>query len=452
MSDHANVAERLRAANPVPGTPVLEPPAELLGRISSAPRADAARLPAARFRRPLLAACAALLIAAGLAIAANFSVRYFVESGSKSLPDPVRRELVRAAAHLHPTDDLALTDTVTAYVFTSSSGRGAVYMAPYAHQTGFCAALAVIGEPVRAGCSIGGAVATVAGDVWQPWGISLTSPTPEMHALLGRLGPVAAGDTVKIAFEDGSTDNLPMHGRWFAYAVAGERTQAGHRPLHLSVLQGDREIRRIPLEPVSFNTLAAARALVPAGDGSRGQRAVRRALLANLESPLADGGLLASHADIARTKRVAMLAFADDLRVSVYATPVRPFGGWRAGGAILIALDNRSEQPVYTGMGASSPPAAAFWGAAGGSLVVPGSPQAQFRLLYGDVPRGSTRVGVRTADGREHPAAVYAGGRAWVWVGRDWQAPRPVALVGRDASGAAVTTRRLVPAAHDTVR
>jgi hypothetical protein len=450
MSDNANVVARVRAANPVPGTPALEPPAELLRRIASGPRSEPARRRTARVQRPLLAALVTLLVAAGLAIAANFSVRYFVDSGSASLPDPVRKELVRAAAHIHPTDSLTLADTVTAYAFTSGSGRGTVYMAPYAHKPGFCAALAVIGKPVKAGCALGGTLATVTGNGLQPWDFSLT---PEMHALLGRLGPAAAGDTVQIAFEDGTTDDLPMRGRWFAYAVAGERTRAGHRPRQLSVLRGDREIRRIPLEPVNFNTLAAARALVPAADGSRGQRAVRRLLLGNLESAGADGGLLASHTDIGQTRRLATLAFAHGLRLSVYATPVRPFSGWRAGGALLIALDNRSERPVYTGLGASSSPAAAFWGATGGSLVVPGSPQARFRLLYGDVPRGSASVGIRTADGREHPAAVYAGGRSWVWVGRGWQAPqRPVALVGRDASGAVVTTRRLVPAAHDTVR
>jgi hypothetical protein len=50
---------------------------------------------------------------------------------------------------------------------------------------------------------------------------------------------------------------------------------------------------------------------------------------------------------------------------------------------------------------------------------------------------------VRTADGREHAATIFAGGGRWIWLGRDGPAQRPVLLIGRDADGATVVTRQL---------
>jgi hypothetical protein len=213
MSDR--VTARLLAANPVPGSPSSDPPAALLARITAQPRERAPRRRArALVRRPVLAVAVVMLLLCGIALAANISVSYFGDAGTKPLPQAVRQALLSAAAHRSPTDRLALANTVTAYAYTGSSGKRTVYMTPFVQLHGFCAALRVAGKPVQASCvSDSGALATVVGDYGQPWDLRLA---PDMHAILGRLAPAAVGDRVVITFEDGTTDAAPMHGRWFA--------------------------------------------------------------------------------------------------------------------------------------------------------------------------------------------------------------------------------------------
>jgi hypothetical protein len=441
MTDLTSVEGRLRALNPVRALPGAVPPADALARIVATPRPEAARRRSSvRIRRPLLALCIALLLACGIALAADFTVRYFDDAGTKALPPSVSRALEFAATHRSPTDRLLLDDTVTAYAFTSPKQKGTVYMTPYAKLPGFCAALEVTGKPVQAGCvSTAGAIADVAGGFGQPWDVRLA---PDMHALLGRLAPTAAGDEVRIAFEDGTTDDVPMRGRWFAYAVAGERTRAGHRPVQLSILHDDRVIRRRALAPTAFNTLAAARALVPASDGSRGQDAVRRFLLDGLTSLMPDGGAMASHTDIAGTKLVAALGFGDGRRVSIYAAPVGRMHGWRNDGSILVGLDDGGRR-ILSFSGVEFARDESFGPSFSSLGVLPGHPGSEYDLLVGRVPSGTSSVQVRTADGREHRATFFLGGRQWIWLGHHTATRRPVVLVGRDASGAVVTTRRL---------
>lgn len=236
---------------------------------------------------------------------------------------------------------------------------------------------------------------------------------------------------------------MPTHGRWFAYAVAGEHARTGHRPVELTILRDGRVIRRRALEPATFNTLATARTLVPASDGSRGQTAVRRFLLGNLSAQFADGGNLAAHTEIGATERVASLRFADGVRVDLYAAPVRRMGGWPRGGTILLGLSDASVRPIVSFVGTASAPSATFRGASQCRCAIPGHQQDTFTLLREAVPRGVASVAVRTSDGRERPASVYQGGSEWIWVGRDTPSAQPVELVGRDAAGAVVTTRRL---------
>ena len=231
--------------------------ADLLALADTPGRPRPSRRAGRPLRRPVLVACFVLLIACGIALAANISVRYF-ESGSQVPPDRIRVALEFAASNLHPTDSLALGDTVQAYVITSANGRQTVYMAPYAHRQGFCAALQVTNKPVGAGCTLAGgthAIAALSANGYQPWDLALT---PNLHALLGRLAPTAAGDRVEIIFDDHTRQALPMRSRWFAYAVAGRRTQAGHRPQTLRIYNHTKLVRSISLQPESFNTLAAA--------------------------------------------------------------------------------------------------------------------------------------------------------------------------------------------------
>ncbi len=381
------------------------------------------------------------MLVGGIAVAADISVRYFDEAGSKPLPESVRRALEGAVTRYGTHDSLLLGETINAYVFTTSTGSGRVYMAPYRRTSGFCAALAVVGKPVQASCSNDGAgsVATLAGNGIQPWNLSLT---PAMHALLGRFTPAGTGDKVEIGFEDGTSDAVPMHGRWFAYAVAGKRVEAGHRPVSLNMLHGDRIVRRVALDPISFNTLAAARALVPAGNGSRAQEAIRRVLLDQLPSGVGDGGALASQTDLAKTSFVTSLAFSESLRLSLYAAPIGHVHGWPGNGSILAGIDNHSARPVVSRVGANARATAAF-DVGSCSCVLPGHPRATFVLLYGSVPSGVSTITVRSFDGRESRAAILASGREWVWLGHDAKSTRPIALTGRDEAGTTITTHHL---------
>ena len=83
--------------------------------------------------------------------------------------------------------------------------------------------------------------------------------------------------------------------------------------------------------PESFNTLAEARALVPASDGSAAQNAIRRVLLDAIESRIGDGGLQASHTQPRRdaVRRVARVPEA--LKVSCYSRPDHPASPRRPG-------------------------------------------------------------------------------------------------------------------------
>jgi hypothetical protein len=425
MSTRIDIGERLRRANPVPVGPQAEPSAGMV----------------ARTRKPVLVALIAALFAAGIAVATTISVRYFADSAAKPAPAPVRRALLAAAAHLAPVGKLDLGETISAYTFSSSDGNGQVYMTPYSDQPGFCAALVLTGKPVHAACSGGVRTAATTLSVnggLQQWSLALT---PTMHALLGRLAPSAVGDRVEITFEDGTTEKVPTHGPWFAYAVVGQRTQRGDRPTRIRVLDGSRLTTQFALNPVSFNTLAEARALVPAADGSRGQQAVRRWLLQLLVSPMfGDGGLLASHVDLAATTHVATLRKESGARVDVYGAPVRRILGWRRGGFLLLGLVARSGQLPFFQITASPRAGSTFGRPAGCRCMRNG-----YVLLNGQVPRGVRRVSIRTRDGHDLRARLFAYGREWAWVGREAGSAAPVELVGRDASGAVVTTRKLLP-------
>jgi hypothetical protein len=393
-------------------------------------------------RRPVLAACVVLLVACGIALAANISVRYF-ESGSQLPPKQIRVALEFAAVHLHPSDSLALGDTVQAYIVTSANGRQTVYMAPYAHRQGFCAALHVAGKPVRAGCTLAGgthAIAALSAAGYQPWDIALT---PDLHALLGRLAPRAAGDRVEMTFEDHTRQALPMHGRWFAYAIAGRHTQAGHRPQTLRIYDHARLVRSIPLQPESFNTLAAARALVPPSDGTRGQDAIRSYLLRNLTNRFADGGMLASHTSIASTRLVAKLTFPDRLSVAIYAAPVEPATPGRPGGSIIIGLASNSARPILVINAINPRRGRSFEGPGGCRCAIPGHLTDTYNVLTGNVPNNVTRVSIRTTRGKETAATLFNAGQQWIWIGRSIPTQHPTRLVGRNARGAVIVTRAL---------
>jgi hypothetical protein len=391
-------------------------------------------------RRPLLAAFLGLLALCGLALAANITVRYFDAAGAKRLPPSVRKALQFGADHRRPTDRLAFANTVTAYAFSSGTGGGTVYMTPYAALPGFCAALAVPGKAVQADCTeTSGGIANIAGDFAQPWDIRLA---PDMHALLGRLAPAAAGDNVRIAFEDGTTDDVPMHGRWFAYAVAGKRTQPGHRPTQLTVLRDGQVVRKRPLVPAYFNTLAAAEALVPKSDGSPGQDAIRRFLLNGLHGRFADGGAVASRTDLAHTERIASHRAGSGRTLTIYAAPVRAGGASQPGGLLILGIVNDSTRPLLFFSGVN-PRAGSTFEPMGSCTCVPGGPSSAFSFTYGAVPRQATRVSVRSADGREVAAHLFNGGRNWVFLGGATPTARPTALVARDAAGKLIAQKRL---------
>jgi hypothetical protein len=411
------------------------------------------RLRGALLRRLPLAASLVLLIACGSALAAGISVRYFVGPESKPIPSDVRRALVLTGHHTIPTHRLRMKDVVTAYVFTTGGGSGRVYLAPYDVNPGFCVALRIPAKPVQTGClpavplPFGGGVPQVATSLTdhQLWKSAFT---PDVHPLLGRLAPSASGDRVEVLFEDGTREKAAKHGRWFAYAVFGKRTQAGHRPRAWRVL--DRHgvvVWHEQLNPVRFNTLAGARALVPADDGSLGERAARTYLLAGLATRTGDGGDFASHADLAHTKLIESLAFPHGVRFSLFATPFRPLEGFPRGGTLLVGASDNASQPALGTVGADDARPRKF--ASGRSpygceCALPGHPAIAIVELYDTVPRGVSRVGVRTADGHVYAAQLFNRGRQWVWIGHGAPAPKPVELVGRDVRGHVVMVSKIV--------
>ena len=182
----------------------------------------------------------ALLLAGGIALAANISVRYFGDAGSRDAPWlSAQGTRVRGEPHIASAISpyrLALPDTVAAYSYSSESGGGTVYMAPYC-TTPASARLLPCPDARRGRLHawLRAAIATTTMSGFQPWNFAFT---PDIHALLGRLSPSAAGSSVEVTFEDGTNERIATHGRLFAYAVAGERTRAGHRPIRVSVIHG----------------------------------------------------------------------------------------------------------------------------------------------------------------------------------------------------------------------
>jgi hypothetical protein len=442
MSDRP-IAARLRAADPVATGATTRPPAAAFDRIVATPRAaNAPRVRRTRVRRPLVAALAAVLVLGGIAAATTISVRYFTAAGDAPIPAPVRAALTRAASHQGPVRTLLLDETVTAYSFASGSERGRVYMAPYAGRDGFCAAFAVVGHPVQAGCSSGSATherAILASSGVQPFDVALT---PDMHAMLGRLGATHVSDEVRLAFEDGTSVQLPRNGRWFAYAISGVHTTAGHRPVQLRFLHDGRVVRREQLEPDSYNTLAAARALVPLGDGSFAQTAIRRTLLGQIESNMGDGGRSASHTELRRTRLVRSLAIAGT-RVLVYVTPVSAPGHGLGASSLITALRPGSGHPLFGFSGIAPRHKASFDQPSGCTCGLPKHPAVRYDTLIGSVPTGATRVEVQMSNGRRHAATSFDGGAQWIWLGQTTRTLRPRVMLGLDAAGRIVARRAL---------
>jgi hypothetical protein len=440
MSDRL-VATRLRGANPVVPGAAAAPPSAVFERIIATPggvRHTSDR--SARGRRPLVVALLALLVLCGIAAATTISVHYFSAAGDAPLPPAVRGALERAASHYAPVRKLRIDEAITAYSFADGSQRGRVYVAPYATGRGFCAALDVGGRHVQAGCSFGAATherTLISDSIGTPWDVALA---PDVHAMLGRLGPAHADDEVRIAFEDGTSVALPKHGRWFAYAVAGKHTDVGHRPVELRFLREGKVIRRERLAPTSYNTLVAAEALVPRGDGSDAQTAIRQALLAQVRSNLSDGGLSAAHTRLDDTRLVRALPF-QGTRVLVYYTPISayPIDGKLYRSGIVTALLPHSRHPILQLSGIAPAPTPGFRRPAGCTCTIPKHPKATFALLLEGVPTGVARVEIQMSNGKRHAASLYDRSRQWIWLGRTTRTLRPTAVIGLDASGHVVT-------------
>ena len=261
MTAPPDIATRLRAANPLPSHP---PPSPRPTR-SSGSRAcrgtPASRRTRRSVRRPLLAGRASRCCSPEASPSRpRISVRYFDESGSKRLPTRVSKALVlgrgalraRRQAGARPDDHgLRLLVELGERPRVHDALRGPIGLLRRARGR----REAGVGHLHP---SFPSKPATLGGE--QPWSLTLT---PDMHAMLGRLSEAAVGETVRLVFEDGTSAALPMHGRWFAYAVAGTHTQPGHRPTELRFLRDGKLVRRSTLSPMSFNTLAEARALVP---------------------------------------------------------------------------------------------------------------------------------------------------------------------------------------------
>ena len=313
-------------------------------------------------------------------MAATISVRYFDESGSKRVPPRVSKALVfgrdplraRRQAGARPDDHgLRVLVELGERPRLHDAVRGSIGLLRRARG----GREAGVGRPAIP--SFPSKPATLGGE--QPGAsrsrrtctpCSAASPWPRSERRCGWSSRTAR------------RLRCPMHGRWFAYAVAGTHTQPGHRPTELRFLRDGKLVRRSTLSPVSFNTLAEARALVPRSDGSTVQNAIRGQLLDEIEGRVGDGGLFASHVRLSETRLVTSLSLGHGLKVSVYAAPVTPFpssGG--AASALVAAVGAHSGRPIF--MATSE---AGFPGAEGG-VVLPGHPEARLTIMTGSHAR-----------------------------------------------------------------
>ena len=317
---------------PFPLRPAATPPPDALARIVATPRLGASR-PAPERTRPAARAGRVHRAAARVRHRARRRHLGALLRRRRGEAAPGRRSAARSQFAAEPP----LADRPAGVrrhrdrlrVHVAEAGAATVYMTPYVELPGFCAALAVAGQ-----AGAGRLRQHRRGDRRRRRRVrpALGRPSRAGHARPPR--PARAlgcrrrrcGSPSRTA--RATTYRCTAAGSPTPSRASARRPATG--PSSSSILRDGRVVRRRALEPVTFNTLAAARALVPASDGSRGQDGDQVASCStSLDSQIPDGGAFASHTDLAATERVADARLRRGPAAS--RSTRRPSGGCAAG-------------------------------------------------------------------------------------------------------------------------
>src|ERR687891_591770 len=272
----SELAERLRGANPVPATEAVAPDESLLLRIVATPH-RATSCPTRRFsrRRAVTVLAAAVIVIGGIAAAATkFAPDYFGSDDREPTPAAVLaalRSYAREEPVLGGLGEIDAEGLLRVAAFDTETGRATIYVAPMRAGSGFCSVDAVDDEIRGGGCEDGTGRAAVPymGSGSRDWG--------DIRVLLGRLETPAA--RIEVGFEDGAVRAASVRDPWWVYVVGGDETEPGLRPVELTALDpGGAVLARQELDPYHYTSQRAAEALLPEGDGSPGQNAIRAVL------------------------------------------------------------------------------------------------------------------------------------------------------------------------------
>lgn len=424
------LALRLRNANPVAAGDRPSADEVLLERLLAEPRGSA-KGPRLR-RAALLFAAAAVLLGGTAAGVQRFVVDYFGADDSEPTPAVIIAELrsldLAAGAHFGTIDAESF---VRLAAFDGPEGRVTMYVAATENGDGYCMASAT-GALVDGG-SCG---PTSVPEMQIPYGNTWNSTYGDVHILYGRLPQGVAG--IDAGFEDGGARPAAVRGPWWIYVVGGEETKAGRRPTELIARRPDGSPAPTQeLDPYSFWKEDEFEAAVPASDGSRGQNAVRAAVIdLRWVGGRVGPQLRLDDTYLARTVHASRGSF------EVYAAP------WGDGGLCFGYFDNglRFEHTTSGCPSGDYLPEQRSAFAAGQIQTYAG--RAGFAVVDGSPPRGSARITALFEDGSSADAdlATRSYFAFWFDAGRLVPGRRPTQLVAWDAQGRVIDRFELEPA------
>ena len=420
----SELAERLRAANPVsPARPGCADEG-LLRRIVGTPRVveHPRRLSG---RRLLIVLAAAVIVGGGIAAAFSKFAPEYVGSDDREPPPAAVLAQLRSLASEGVPGGLADVDEeglVRLAAFEAEGGLATIFAAPVRAGTGFCSVDAM-GEEITGGACQGprseDAVPYI-GHGSSHWG--------DVRALVGRLEAPAV--RIELRFEDDSSKAASIRAPWWVYVVGGDETEPGHRPVELITLDTEGAIVvREELEPYFFTSRDAARELLPESDGTVGQNAIRAVL-----EGLGGWAESALPVQIDGTRLLRRIETGEGT-FEVYAAPSR-------GGVCFAMVYSRLPVEGTTGCPHEDEPVAnrpATFDVDPSSIlqVAP----SVFELV-GTPPAGAARVEIRFEDGASVPADIFLPSflAAWVGPGRLATGHRPTGLVAFDDDGRELAT------------
>jgi hypothetical protein len=229
------LAERLRAANPVPAAQHGDPDERVLREIVGSRSPARPRRRSVGRRTLALAAAAVVAIGGVAAVFSRFLPEYFSSGDRASTPETVLAQLRSLSSEEKGIEggfgQLDPDELVRLASFETENGLAMIYAAPTKTGSGFCEMHTIDDVIGGGGCTAG-----------QPWNalphvIHWASEWGDVALLLGRLeAPI---DRIDVRFEDGAIRSAAVRGPWWVYLVGGEEIAPGHRPVALVAWDGD---------------------------------------------------------------------------------------------------------------------------------------------------------------------------------------------------------------------